>query len=187
MQKQDTIETERLILRRWKESDLQDLNEYGSQPFVALRTSFDPHKSLEDSRQILDRFIPDDTKWAIELKDGGKVVGGMVLRITDKNREDKIQRERKIGFVLNEKYHGRGYATEATKAMLAYAFNVLKLFLVRITHCEANQQSRRVIEKCGFHFDGVKRFHDVWKYDGILHHYLDYSLTVDEWKEFTKQ
>jgi len=182
MTTQDTIETERLFLRRWRESDLHDLNEYGRQLFVALRAGFEPHKSIDDSKTILDRFILDETKWAIELKDGGKVIGSIGLEIKDKNRADLIQRERKIGFVLNEQYHGQGYATEATKAMMTYGFTVLKLFLIRITHCEANRQSRRVIEKCGFHFDGVKRFHNVWKYDGVLHHYLDYSLTVDEWK-----
>lgn len=185
MQSHDTIETERLILRRWNESDLRDFHEYESQPFVALRTGHQPHGDVNESRQRLDRRIPDDARWAIQIKDVDKVIGGIDLEIRDKNREDRVRREREIVFALNEKYHGQGYATEAINAMLAYGFDVLQLFIIRVNHCDANEQSRRVIMKCGFRFDGVTRFRDVWKYDEKLHHFLNYSLTVDEWKERT--
>jgi len=180
---QERIETEKLILRRWQESDLQDFNEYGSQPYVALRTGYDTHTSLENSKEILEKFITDETKWAIELKENGKAIGGIGLEIRNKEREDIIKREREIGYTMNEKYHGHGYATEAARAMLEYGFTGLGLFIIRISHCESNDQSRRVIEKCGFKFDGVTRYRDVWKWDGVLHHFLNYSLTADEWRE----
>ena len=178
----DRIETKRLIIRRFRESDLADFNEYGSQPFVALRTGYEPHKSLEESSEILNKFISDETKWAMELKESGKVIGGFGLEIRNIG-SDRSQREREIGYTMNEKYHGNGYATEATRAMLDYAFNELKLFIIRICHCDANNESRRVIEKCGFKYEGVTRYRDIWKWDGVLHHFINYSLTADEWRE----
>lgn len=186
------FETPRLIVRRLEESDINDFFEYGSDPYVANRTGFEPSKSLAQSKEILDSFIKDETKFVIELKSEKKVIGGIGLEIraskgavsTDEN---KFKREREIGYVLNQKYHSQGYATEATRGMLKYAFTQLGLFVVRIKHVEPNTQSKRVIEKCGFKLDGIIRHDVIWRFDGQLHHTLIYSMTVDEYKEESKK
>lgn len=180
------LETDRLILRGFSGSDLNDFNEYGSMPYVALRTGFEPHKDLEDSKPILERFIAKPHLWAIELKDNNKVIGSIELVEREGVRAEVKDREREIGYTMNERFHGNGYMTEACKAVIDFGFNSLKLFLIRICCSEFNAQSKRVIEKCGFRYDGLSRYNHIWKYDNKLHSMLNYSLTIDEFTRDNK-
>ena len=65
-------------------------------------------------------------------------------------------KQREIGYVLNPKYWGNGYMPEAVNALLNYAFNELKLDLIWCCHFDFNNNSKRVIEKCGFNYKFTK-------------------------------
>lgn len=147
------IETERLILRAWRESDLEDFYEYAKVDGVGQMAGWLPHESLEESRRILDMFIDEKKTLALELKENGKVVGsiGLETRDVDLGIPENLQ-GREIGYVLNKDYWGRGLMPEAVKAVIDYCFKELDFDWLTCGHFVWNHQSRRVVEKSGFQY-----------------------------------
>ena len=147
------IETQHLILRAWKESDLQDFYEYAKVEGVGQMAGWNPHKSMEESQEILSRFINGKKTLALELKENGKVIGSLGLEPLDENTglPEELQ-GREIGYVLSKDYWGRGLMPEAVKAVTEYCFATLKVDFVICGHFDSNGRSRRVIEKCRFRF-----------------------------------
>ncbi|MBR0131086.1 MAG: GNAT family N-acetyltransferase, partial [Firmicutes bacterium] len=80
------LETERLILRPWKESDLQDFFEYASVDGVGQMAGWLPHESIEQSRDILSRFIAHKHTFALELKENGKVIGSLGIESSERRQ-----------------------------------------------------------------------------------------------------
>ena len=147
------IETERLILRSWKESDLEDFYAYASHPDVGIHAGWKPHASVEESRKILNMFLADKRVLALELKETGSVVGSLGLEEPNPDpMPDGYGRE--IGYVLGKEYWGRGLMVEAVKAVIDYCFGVLRFDFLTCGHFTRNDRSRRVIEKCGFTYFG---------------------------------
>ena len=147
------IETDRLILRPWRESDLEDFYEYAKVEGVGQMCGWLPHKNPEESRTILNRFMDEKKTLALELKENGKVIGSIGLEERDVDMgipEDQMGRE--IGYVLSRDYWGRGLMPEAVKAVIDYCFYQLKFHWLTCGHFLRNGQSRRVVEKCGFQY-----------------------------------
>ena len=147
------METERLILRPWQESDLADFYEYASVDGVGQMCGWLPHKNMEESKMILNMFIGEKKTLALELKDSGKVIGSIGLETRDADlgiSEDLMGRE--IGYVLNKDYWGRGLMPEAVKAVIDYCFAELQFDWLTCGHFFWNDQSWRVVEKCGFRY-----------------------------------
>ena len=69
------METERLILRSWRESDAEALFKYASDPDVGPRAGWPPHKSVEESRAVIRDIFSNDRTWAIELKETCEAIG----------------------------------------------------------------------------------------------------------------
>lgn len=158
------IETERLILRPWQLSDLQDFYDYASVDGVGQMAGWLPHKSLEESKQILDMFIAEKKTLALVLKESGKVIGSIGLEDPDPDPiEEKYGRE--IGYVLGKDYWGRGLMTEAVNAVIMHCFGVLGFDYLTCGHFLRNNRSRRVIEKCGFCFLGESNYET--RYDTV--------------------
>lgn len=158
------IETERLILRAWRETDLEDFYEYASVDGVGQRCGWLPHKSIDESRQILSIFRAEKKTFALELKETGKVIGSIGLEERDADLGmDHNQKGREIGYVLNKDYWGRGLMPEAVKAVIDCCFRELDFDWLTCGHFVWNDQSRRVVEKCGFQYlkDAIHqtRFH----------------------------
>ncbi len=168
----ESIQTERLILRAWTLSDTEDLYEYGKSEKVGPNAGWPPHKNIEESKDIIKMFIEEDCIYAIELKSEGKVIGGIGLheRCPDKNLKHLKQRE--VGFVLNPSYWGKGYVPEAVNRLIDYGFNDLELDLIWCGYYEGNNNSKRVSEKCGFHYKFTKREHvKLLAVDKDVHYY----------------
>lgn len=147
------IETERLILRAWRESDLEDFYEYASVDGVGQMAGWLPHRSIAESRQILEHFISEKKTFALEYKENGKVIGSLGLETHDRTPVDVgALQGREIGYVLSKAYWGRGLMPEAVKAVMRYCFDTLHFDFLICCHYAWNDQSRRVIEKCGFVF-----------------------------------
>ena len=144
------IKTERLILRPWKQSDLQDLYEYAKVDGVGQMAGWLPHKSIEESRQIVDMFIAEKKTFALEYN--GKVIGSLGIEEYSEKElpeySDKLGRE--IGYVLSKDYWGMGLMPEAVKAVINYLFEQVKVDFIACGHFVGNNQSMRVQEKCGF-------------------------------------
>ena len=151
------IETERLILRPWRESDLPDFYAYASHPDVGIHAGWNPHRSMEESKQILAMFIREKKVFTLELKETGKVIGSLGLEEPNPDPvTDGYGRE--IGYVLGKEYWGRGLMPEAVRAVIGYCFDVLHYDYLTCSHFLRNDRSRRVIEKIGFTFFGESDF-----------------------------
>lgn len=147
------IETERLILRAFEQSDLDDFFEYASVKGVGERAGWKHHESKEESQQILNSFINHDKTFAIVLKENSKVIGS--LGVEEYGMEDALTefleyKGREIGYVLSKEYWGKGIMTEAVKAIINYLFNELNLDFLICGYYDFNNKSKRVQEKCGF-------------------------------------
>ncbi|MCL1989497.1 MAG: GNAT family N-acetyltransferase [Defluviitaleaceae bacterium] len=147
-----TLETDRLMLRLWKETDVADLFEYASDPQVGPHAGWPVHENMETSRMIVDRFIEDQDVYAIVLKSHHKVIGSLGVhdRKPDQAPENLIQKE--IGYVLNPHYWGQGLMTEAVKCVIKHGFEALALDLIWCGYYHFNTRSKRVVEKCGFQY-----------------------------------
>lgn len=173
-----TLETDRLILRNWRLADLDDLYAYAKDPDVGPMAGWSPHINVNISEQILNSFIKSGEVWAIEHKATGKVIGSFGIHQDEKRRPANT---RMIGYVIAKSYWGQGLVPEAVAAVLEYCFNSLGLDLVSVYHFPFNNQSKRVIQKCGFTYEGTIRLatqgHDGQVYDDVC-----YSMTAAEWK-----
>ena len=147
------IETERLILRAWKETDAEDFYEYAKVDGVGQMAGWLPHKDIEESRTILGIFIRDKKTFAIELKENGKVIGSLGLE--EREGEPEVPEGsmgREIGYAIGKPYWGRGLVPEAVKAVIDYCFKELDFDWLTCGHFVRNDRSRRVVEKCGFQY-----------------------------------
>lgn len=135
------IETERLILRRFCKSDLQDLYEYLSDEEVVR---FEPYKpmDLQEAENTLNWRMTTEEMLAVELKASGKMIGNVYL-----GQRDFEARE--LGFVFNRQYWGQGYARESCNALMQHAFatGVHRIY----GECDPeNVHSWRLLERLGF-------------------------------------
>ena len=148
------LETERLIIRAWKETDLEDFYEYAKVDGVGQMAGWNPHQSIQESKNILEMFIKGKNEFALELKENHKVIGSLGLEkmsLSLGGEYDNLA-GREIGYVLSKAYWGRGLMPEAVKAVIAYCFQNEKYDYLICSHSVTNNQSKRVIEKCGFRF-----------------------------------
>lgn len=148
------LETDRLILRPFKEDDINDFYEYARVDGVGEAAGWVHHKDVEESKEILTHFIKEHRVFAITEKQSGKVIGSVGIErsgeIYERDFGDKNINE--VGYVLSKDYWGKGLMTEAVKAVIRYLFDILNCDVVTVGHSVKNDRSRRVIEKCGFKF-----------------------------------
>lgn len=148
------LKTERLVLRPWRESDLEDFYEYARVDGVGQMAGWMPHRSLDESREILSMFIREKKTFALEYE--GKAIGSLGIETYDERRYPELdlgeKRGREIGYVLSKDYWGRGLMPEAVKAVIRWLFEDVKLDFIMVGHFARNDRSRRVIEKCGFEY-----------------------------------
>lgn len=155
------IETDRLLLRAFKETDLDDFFAYASVPGVGEMAGWPHHTSKDTTKMILSGFVERKHVFAIFHKGDKKVIGSLGLDTawTDREEAYKHLKAKNIGYVLARDYWGQGLVPEAVKAVMDYGFNVLGLDAFSIEHFVENMQSRRVIEKCGFKFVKMGAYH----------------------------
>lgn len=150
------LETERLRLRQWQESDAYDLFSYAKSDLVGPSAGWPAHESIETSKEVIRMFIDDGDVYAIELKEKGKVIGSIGLHDRYPKDQEKKGKQKEIGYVLNPLYWGNGYMPEAVEAVKAYALDQLKVDTLWCGHFTNNFKSKRVIEKTGFVYDFTK-------------------------------
>lgn len=173
-----SIETKRLLLRGFQPEDLEVFNAYAKKPNVGPNAGWKPHESLEESKQILDRFIKEDHIFALVLRETGQLIGSVGIH-NDPVRSDMADCKM-VGYVLDEAHWGHGYMTEAVNAALHYMFDEMKCRLISVQHFTFNKRSRRVVEKCGFVYEGLIR-QNFKQYDGTYFDSCVYSITRREY------
>ena len=148
------LETERLILRAWKITDLDDFFEYASINGVGEKAGWEHLKSKDESLEILKMFIDEKKVFAIVLKENQKVIGSIGIKECrqdlDKNLENLLGKE--LGYVLSKDYWSKGIMTEAVSKVIEYCFKILKLNYLVATYFNYNIESKKVLEKLNFKF-----------------------------------
>lgn len=173
------LKTERLILRPWKQEDLDDFFEYASVDGVGQMAGWLPHESKETTQMILDSFIANKKTFALEFD--GKVIGSLGVENYKEEEFPELDKQqgRSIGYVLSKGYWGRGFMPEAVKAVQKYLFDTVGLDFLIVSHYVWNGQSRRVIQKSGFHY--IKTIQLNTRY-GTTEDTLVYILQKENWK-----
>lgn len=164
---QVVLETERLVLRPWKISDLNDLYEYASVDGVGQMAGWLPHQTIDESKKILDLFIKNKKNWAIVYKEHNKVIGSIGIKpLDDKDLLSQQLTGGELGYVLSKDYWGKGLMPEAVQGLIDYCFYELNFNVLTCGFFKHNTQSKRVAEKCGFQFYKYSKIftrYDVWE------------------------
>ena len=154
--------TERLILRRWAESDAESLFEYAKDPDVGPVAGWPAHQSVDESLNVIRNVFHGKEAYAICLKTDGKAIGAIGLKLKDQTgsatgRGDTCE----LGYWLGKPFWSRGIMTEAVREMIRHGFEDLGMRTIWCEYYEGNIRSRRVQEKCGFHYQKTIREADV--------------------------
>ena len=147
------IETERLILRPWGETEAPVLFRYAADPDIGSVAGWPPHTSVENSLEIIRTVFSAPETYAVVLKDTGEPVGSCGIMFSDSlHSADMKQGEAEIGYWLGKPYWGQGLIPEAVRALLSRCFCDLALDAVWCGYYDGNTKSKRVCEKCGFRY-----------------------------------
>ncbi len=152
------LETARLILRPWKETDAQNLYEYAKDPLVGPSAGWPVHTSVENSRQIIRDVLAADETYAVAMKSNPDIaIGSVGLMIGDKSNLDISADEAEIGYWIGVPYWGQGLIPEAARELMRYAFEELGMVTLWCGYFDGNEKSKRVGEKCGFQFHHTEK------------------------------
>ena len=143
------LETERLILRPWQESDAESLYTYASDPAVGPPAGWPPHTSVENSREIIKTALSGAETYAVCLKDG-KPIGSVGLHLNGSTDMTDRDDECELGYWIGKPYWGQGLIPEASQELLRYAFETLGMRAVWCGYYDGNEKSRKVQTKLGF-------------------------------------
>jgi RimJ/RimL family protein N-acetyltransferase len=155
------METERLILRRWNESDAEDLFEYAKDADVGPIAGWPPHKNIEESLSVIKNVFNGKETYAICLKKDNKAIGAIELKLNGHTDLTVRDDECEMGFWLGKPFWRQGIMSEAVKEMLRHAFEDCNMQKVWIGYYEGNEKSKRLQEKCGFKFQWKSEDVDV--------------------------
>ena len=172
------LETERLTLRPFTQEDAADLYEYAKDPRVGPAAGWQPHKSVEESREIIGSVFSAPNVFAVVDKPSGKVMGA--AGFVGRHQSLLPGPDDEIGYALSPDFWGRGLMPEAVRELLRYGFEELGLATVWCGHYDFNDKSRRVVEKCGFIYRFTDKTWAEWMEEERTE--LHYALTREEWQ-----
>lgn len=172
------IETRRLIIRYFKESDGNDLYEYLSKEEVVKYEPYDSH-SYEEAVSEARRRAGDQDFYAVAFKEG-KVIGNLYLHKGDFDTWE-------LGYVFNSDFWGNGYAFESAEALISHAFANYQARRIVAACDPLNESSWKLLQRLGFRREGtlIKNIYfclddsgnPVWKDT------YEYGLLKEEWKD----
>ena len=147
------METERLMLRKWKETDAGSLFEYAQDSDVGPIAGWPPHRSVEESMEVIRNVFCGAECYAICEKENGKAIGAIELKLNGHTDMTERDDECELGYWLGKPFWGRGYMPEAAREILRHGFEDLGMNTIWCGYYDGNQKSRRVQEKLGFQYD----------------------------------
>ncbi|MCP4178315.1 MAG: GNAT family N-acetyltransferase [bacterium] len=155
--KYSLLETSRLILRKFEPNDLSFVYNHFSNSFVSeYLYDNEPPKNKDEAKEILDWCIDIESlnhiRWCIILKEKNIPIGTVGFHIYD-----QINNAIEIGYDLSQKYTQQGYMTEAMNVVINYGFKNYNLNRIHACVAVENTGSNRLLEKSGFHLEGIIR------------------------------
>lgn len=176
-----TIKTERLVLRRFTPDDAEAMfANWANDERVTRYLTWAPHGSPELTRQLLTAWCAEyerDEYYNWTITEGGMPIGNIsVVLVSDKHEYACI------GYCLGHDLWGRGFMTEAARAVIDFLFDEVGFNRIEISHATKNPASGRVALKCGLTYEGTKReFYRAQS--GEMHDIAFYSVLRSEHKE----
>jgi len=163
------LESDELILKQIKIQDADDLYEILTNENLYRLRPGNPLKSLDAVKNVIGHYERDFYKHKIIFlgiytkKSNNKLVG--IGEIFDFDyKANRVE----VGYTVNEDYWGKGIATNATKLMLEYLFNVIGVNSIQATAMTSNTKSHNVLKRCGLIHEGTIRQWKYWKGVGIV-------------------
>ena len=144
------LETERLILRKWTDADAESLFHYAKDPAVGPAAGWQPHQSVEESRNVIRNLLNGAECYAICEKGSDEAIGSIELRLNGHTDMTDRDDECELGYWLGKPFWGRGYMPEAAKEILRHGFEDLGMNVIWCGYYDGNKKSKRVQEKLGF-------------------------------------
>ena len=175
------INTDRLLLRQFKYEDAESMmKNWSGDEYVQKMYGEPVYKTIEDTNKLLDKYIGGYSKgthfrWAVIEKSSGECIGQIAYFLVDTSGHFG-----EIEYCIGTAFQGKGYATEATKAVIRYGFEEINFNKVQICVRPSNTPSKKVIEKCGFTYEGTLR--DYFFIDGKYEGRMYYSILRNEYE-----
>ena len=168
------IETERLILRKLRRSDAEDMYEYTSDPEVTKYLSWETHADIQQTEKYIESVIAQykndhSYSWAIELKESKKFIG--IVRIFDVSMSNK---RGELSYIMNPGFQGRGLMSEAIQAIVELCFKELGLNRLQARCTEENISSEKVMQKIGMSYEGI--LYEYWINKGVPANAMLYAM-----------
>ena len=171
------LQTERLILRPWEETDAEECYRYAKDSRVGPAAGWPVHTSVENSRQIIRDVLMKPETYAVVLRETGLPVGSIGLHHNDLAERDD---EAELGYWIGVPYWGRGLVPEAAQELLRHAFEDLSLNRIWCGYYNGNDKSKRVQEKLGFKYQWTTDDIPVPQMEETRRGYVN-LLTKEEW------
>ena len=152
-----TLETERLILRKFEISDADDMfNNWANDDRVTKYLSWPTHSNVEITKALMQEWATTYDKetynWAIVNKCSNSVIGSITV-VAKSNQDEWAE----IGYCIGRDYWGKGLTLEALKALIEFLIKKVGYNRIQAIHYEENKASGRVMQKAGMKYEGVKR------------------------------
>jgi ribosomal-protein-alanine N-acetyltransferase len=175
-----TISTHRLLLRALRDSDLDDLYTYASDPEIDHFTPWRHFQSLAEARADLDDYLAEYEAqgmgaWGIEHRGDQRLIG-----IATFSPPHPHHRRVELGYTIARSHWGEGYATEAAQALVRFGFEQMKLVRIEAVCLPEHSASARVLQKIGMRYEGLLRSYQIWRGTPCDLHM--YALTINDFK-----
>ena len=178
-----TIETEKLILRRFTAEDAEAaFYNWMSDDKVTEFLRWPTHRNIDITKRVLNLWLKDYDRtdfyqWAIILRDTNELVGTISVVDIDEQTE-KVH----IGYCIGSKWWHKGITSEALSAIIPFFFEQVKVSRIESQHDPNNPNSGNVMKKCGMIYEGTLRKAD-WSNRGIVDACIYGMLSSDYFKE----
>ena len=174
------LETERIKLRLFEINDCERMfYNWANDDEVTKYLTWKPHKSIEDTKNILEQWIKNYSKkdfyqWAIELKDINEPIGSIGVV----KQSDEINMVH-IGYCIGKRWWNKGITSEALKIIIKFFFEEVGINRIESRHDPNNPNSGKVMEKCGMKYEGLMRKADK-NNQGVVD-YIEYGILAEEY------
>ena len=175
------LETERLLLREVMLKDVYDMYEYSKIPIVGYNAGWEPHANLSHTKEVIKMFrkkymFNQLGTFAVILKAEGKMIGTCELHNYIKDYKAEL------GYTISPYFQNKGYATEASKAVLTWGFEELNLKRIECNCLKGNLKSKRVCEKLLFTYEGLRK-NGYQLFDNSIHDLECFGMIDDEYHQ----
>lgn len=174
------LETERLILRKWEFDDAeQAYTNWATDEEMHKYVSWPIHKDINETKDLLNIWIKEyennSYNWVVEIKDTHEIIGNIAV-----GKVNKKQNTCDLGYCYGSRFWGKGYGTEALRAVIEYLLKEEKIHLVEAAHVSNNPASGRIMAKAGMHKDAELRERRFSKIDNKYYSLIWYSILEEE-------